>query len=432
MKKKKIFYGWYILAACTLIMAFGYAPLVSCVSLFIKPVTAAFGFQRSAYTITSSLSTLMTVLLAPKMGKMLAGKNMKKIYLINIIFVSILFGASAFCRTLPQFYALAVVRGIFATGATMLPVSILITNWFQKKRALAISIAMAGSGIGGSLLSPVIGGWIEGAGWQKAYIYLGIMMLAVLVPLTLFVVKSRPSDMGLKPYGAEHGTDKTDKISLPGQEMGEWNPALSELRRLPVFWIFIAGALSVAFVGAILSHIPSALMDAGYSPVFAASVASLYLAIAIPGKLLLGDVFDRKGARAGILLGNIAFILTPVTLLFITHKPMVYVMALVFGLGTCIGTVTNSVLTSKLFGAEHYAENYGFVSMFTNAGYMLGVPAIALSYDVTGSYNMAWILLALLGVLMTGALLYAADYSRRRNKTAATGIPAPAADGQAV
>lgn len=49
---------------------------------------------------------------------------------------------------------------------------------------------------------------------------MGIMMLAVLVPLTLFVVKSRPSDMGLKPYGAEHGTDKTDKISLPGQGMG--------------------------------------------------------------------------------------------------------------------------------------------------------------------------------------------------------------------
>jgi MFS family permease len=354
----------------------------------------------------------------------------KKIYLINIIFVSILFGASAFCRTLPQFYTLAVVRGIFATGATMLPVLILITNWFQKKRALAISIAMAGSVIGGSLLSPVIWGWIEGAGWQKAYIYLGIMMLAVLVPLTLFVVKSRSSDRGLKPYGAEDGAEKTDKNSLPGQGMGEWNPLLSELRRLPVFWIFIAGALCVAFVGAILSHIPSALMDAGYSPVFAASVASLYLAIAIPGKLVLGDVFDRKGARAGILVGNIAFILTPVTLLFITHKPMVYVMALVFGLGTCIGTVTNSILTSKLFGAEHYAENYGFVSMFTNAGYMLG--AIELSYDVTESYNMAWILLALLGVLMTAALLYAADYSRRRNEDAATGIPAPAADGQAV
>ena len=82
-------------------------------------------------------------------------------------------------------------------------------------------------------------------------------------------------------------------------------------------------------------------------------------------------------------------------LLFIDRSEMMlYIMAVIFWFGTCIGTVSGSVLTSKLFGAEHYAETYGFVSVFVNAGFAVGSPMIAATYDMTGSYHTAWIIVA--------------------------------------
>ena len=76
MSKKKIFYGWFIVAGCVLIMALGYAPLVSCASLFIKPITEDLGIGRSAYTLVNTISTLLGVFLAPLAGKLMSSKHM--------------------------------------------------------------------------------------------------------------------------------------------------------------------------------------------------------------------------------------------------------------------------------------------------------------------------------------------------------------------
>lgn len=154
-------------------------------------------------------------------------------------------------------------------------------------------------------------------------------------------------------------------------------------------------------------------MDAGYSTAKAASITSIYMAIAVPGKLLLGHIFDKYGSKAGILFGNTAFFLSVTALLFISAEPMLYLMAVLFGFGTCIGTVSVSVLTSKLFGSKNYAETFGFVSMFSNAGFAFGVPLIAVVYDVTGTYKIAWILVAVLALLMTALLLYSAAQCRK-------------------
>ena len=92
MSKKKIFYGWFIVAGCVLIMALGYAPLVSCASLFIKPITEDLGIGRSAYTLVNTISTLLGVFLAPLAGKLMSSKHMHKILVVCIAGVSVSYG----------------------------------------------------------------------------------------------------------------------------------------------------------------------------------------------------------------------------------------------------------------------------------------------------------------------------------------------------
>lgn len=406
-EKKKIYYGGYILAACVLTMAICYAPMVNCTSLFVTPITTELGFARGAYTLTKTMACISGMIMAPILGKLMSKKHMHGIWLVCILGASGAYSAFSFASALWQFYMLSFVQGLFLTGATMLPVNIVITNWFQKKRGLMISIALAGSGVGGTIFSKVIGSMVTNQGWRYAYRTIGILVMCILIPVIALVIRRKPEDKGLLPYGAGEaveGKKKTEK---------EWNISLKELRGKPVFWAYLVGCTLISFTAAVIVHIPAAIMDAGHSMEMAATISSIYLFIAIPGKLILGQIFDKYGVKAGILFGNTAFFVTMVILLFVQSVPMVYVMAILFGLGTCIGTVDASVIASKVFGAKHYGEIYGFTTMFTNGGYAIGAPIIGIIYDATGSYNLAWILFAVLAIIMTILLLWSVKESKK-------------------
>ncbi len=106
------------------------------------------------------------------------------------------------------------------------------------------------------------------------------------------------------------------------------------------------------------------------------------------------------------------FFLSVICLIFIKHQPFLYLMAILPGFSACIGTVSAPVITSGIFVTKHYAEIYGFLSLFSGVGYALGGPLIAPAYDMTGSYNIAWIIAAALSIVMTAFLLYSYRGSR--------------------
>lgn len=402
VKNSKIFYGWWILLACIIVMALGYAPIVSLASLFIKPITEDLGFTRSAYTLSTAIISLMCMFMASITGKLMSTKHMHLIHVICVAGLSIFYGLYSLATSIFHFYVVSFFIGLFTYGATKMPVSILISNWFYEKRGLALSLSMAGTSIGGTLLSPIVVKLITNYGWRQTYVYLAIVMFLIMVPATIFIVRQFPSCKGLQSYGYDRHQDNTNKNTIKN----EWNISLKEAKKLPVFWTFTFGVTLILLTGCILGHIPAYLEDSGYNPSLTASIVSTYLFIAIWGKVVLGHVFDKLGSKAGVLLGNICFIISIVCLLFIEFKPMLYLMTFFFGIGTCIGTVTTPVLTSRIFGTKHYPEIYGFVASCTCIGSIIGTPAIASIFDLTGSYKMAWIILIILSIIMTLALVY--------------------------
>lgn len=405
---KKIFYGWYIVGACLLVMCLAYAPVVSCGSLFIQPITSDLGFTRSAYTLSSTISSLIGIVMIPIVGKLMNTKWMHLVHVGSIAGVAVFYTSYAFCNTLPQFYIVSLLLGIFAVGAAMFPVNLLITNWFRKKRAFVMSLVMMGSSIGSTILSPIVGKLIVTYGWRKAYLFLGILMFIVLIPVTGFVIRRCPADKGLKPYG------EGETAAAGKKPVKEWDVSLKEAKKTPILWVFVFGATAMYLTSCVLAHIPAAIVDAGYDAATAANIASLYFAVAIGGKLLLGMILDKFGRKAGLIFGNGCFIASVLCLMFIKAAPFLYIMALLFGIGTCICQVTYPILSSSVFGTSHYSEIFGFITMFTRLGGAFGSPLIGLVYDLTGSYHLAWILMAVLGVLMTLAMLYALRASQKK------------------
>lgn len=397
-RKNRSIYHWVILVCCVLTLMFAYSTRIGLAQLFATEILKETGFATSAYFLAGTISSVICIFTGPIAGKLLRGKYMRPTFFICVVGTLVSYACYGFCHSLWQFYLVGALVGIFAMGCCTIPVSVLITNWFEKNRGLMISIAMMGISIGGTVLSPLLSWLIVEFGWRYAYFILCALSLIVLVPIALFVVRRAPQDVGLEPYG--HGEETAVSTKKKNVPASNWNATLKEARKTPILWMFAVGAFLIYFTACFMGHMSYYLQGVGFDAAAVASYISLYSVVAIIGKLVLGRIFDRFGPKIGILFGSGTFLLFLVGFLFVQGSPMMlYFAAVMYGFGTCTATVAIPIMTTSVFGAKNYSELYGFISAFTMAGSAIGSSAIGLVYDLTGSYRPALTVLAILTAL---------------------------------
>ena len=385
-KKGGIFYGWWIVLVCTLIMATFFTLLLSCLSLFIVPITDDLGISRSAFGVLSTILSILGMILSPPAGKILATKNTRLIMSCALCLGVVGYTCLSFVQNVALLYVLAVVIGIGSAFSTTVPIAILLTRWFNKSRGTAMSITFAGSSIGAMLLSPVISKLIATNGWRMTFRFLGLGMLFILVPLAFIILRSSPADKGLKPLGADEAPATDAKAAAPVTEVGI---PLRELQKKPIFWVYVVGIFVMLLtMGAMYHMAPHVTGMLGAAT--AARFVSIYSLIAIFGKLLMGAVFDKFGVKPGILLGTVSMALCFVFLLIAKSFPMLLPVALFYGLGSSHGTIFPPTLTSRLFGTKYYGETFGFVNAFASLSMAVNNLVMAAAYDATGTYTLAW------------------------------------------
>lgn len=375
-------------------------------ALFVEPVTADLGFGRTEFTVYSTFTTVTSMLVMPIIG------DIYKRFPTKLL---ILFGACcgagamilfAFSSGLLSFYIGAVFAGIGITFCGGMPVAILLNNWFNEKRGLVTGIAFTGPGIVSAALSPVISRIIASWGWRYAYLTIGIAILVLLVPTTLFLIRLTPADMGLNPYGitAERPKAEDDNIGF----------TRAEAVKMPAFWLF---ALSLLLVGIITygtqQHMVAFWTENGAGAETAASTYSIVMLIAAFAKIAIGGVFDRYSARnASVLCGFVAFG-AMVSLNFCTRGISILIPALLFGITATLQVMLPTYLTGKLFGQKDYGSLYGLFSSVLFLGAGAGIPLSSAIYDLTGRYTAAWILYAVLAVVLTITIVCADYFSKK-------------------
>lgn len=403
---KNLHYGWVIVLACFVMAFTTITALVNCLGIFIKPVSEDLGFSRAAFALYSTCISIATMLFSPKMGSIIQKYNYKHVVLLcSLGSAGCLFAFSA-CTQLWQFRAVGAVCGVFTSGLTTMSISCILNRWFVSKRATALSIAFAGSSLGSMVFNPLVSAVIEERGWASAYVMLGVLILAVNVPVSLLLLRNRPEDMGLLPYGAD--ADAAD----PGAAAAGYRR--EEALRLPWFWLFCLACLGFGLMGAaIMQHVNSYLTDLGYTSAFAASVVALAMAVATAAKLALGVVYDRFGSVTGTALICLFMALAAGLLLLAGVPGVPYLFAAAYGVAYCILSLPPPNLTAGLFGRGDYGRIYGIVMMFLAGGMSLGSPLAALLYDATGSYQSAWLAIAALSPVCLGLVALSAGRLRR-------------------
>ncbi len=393
--KKKNFYYYGIIFYCFMLMFLIFAIIKSLHSLFLVPVTESLGMKRSEFSLIFSITGLSVAIALPIVSKLLQRYQAKYVISCSILMATVGFSAYALATKSWHFYLIALVVGAGTAGCTNMIASLLINNWFQDRKGMALGIAFTGSGFGAALLSPLMTTFLELHGWRFSYIFFGLLMGGICLPLTWFLAYQQPAERGILPY--QIAPAETNQVEKRHAESG---PLLQDIKTKPFFWLYLLAMFFCSLaVGGVHIHIPAYLTDLGHSPTFVAFVYSVQAVCLIGGKLLLGVIFDYKGSRMGILFMGVTFT-SALICLFLAYQPaLAVIFALFYGCGTTFTSVGIPYLAGSFFGQRNYAEILSIVNIIYVLGAALGPFISGKIYDVTGTYLVIWKLELVLFIL---------------------------------
>ena len=286
-----------------------------------------------------------------------------------------------------QFYAVSLLTGFGFAGATMIPVPVLINAWFgPKKKGLAMSIALAGSGIGGMFMTMVLNWFCQNYGWRAAYYANAVIFFAVVPFIAVLVIRS-PKEIGLERIG---------EVLVDGAVSEKAGIPFSVGRKSMAYWLVAGSFFLLAFVNAgILNHQIPYFNDAGFTASKAASLGALALGALTLGKVLLGAMCDRIGIKKGVFVGNIMLMLS-MLLIYMSADihSMGYAYVVFYAIGGSVATVAAPLVVSAVFGDKEFSRYIGNINVATGIGNPIGAIFCGALFDATGGYGAAWIAMA--------------------------------------
>jgi len=398
------FYGWVVVAVVFVSMALGVNARTA-FSLLMPPLLDEFGWDRGVTAGAFAFGFLVSALASPTLGWVMDRFGPRVVMELGIVMMA----AGLLAAPLTQEpWHIYVTLGVLVGGGSVClgytGQSLFLPNWFVRRRALAISLAFSGVGVGSIVMLPWLQGVVEGAGWRDACTTLGIVVLVLLAPINL-LLRRRPQDLGLEPDGegldAPPRSGRTVRVIDPAWAAVDWT--LARAARTARFWWIAIGNFCALFAWyAVQVHQTKYLLDTGFGATEAAWALGLVSLVAIPGQIALGALADRIGREWVWTIGNLGFAICYAALLALAEWPspaLLYVMVISQGL---LGYGLTSVLgaiTAEIFQGRHYGVIFGTLMMMSMAGGALGPWATGALYDLTGSYALPFaIALALTAV----------------------------------
>lgn len=388
-------YAYLIVLSCIVMTCLPCALVLSCAGIFFTPVSEFFGVPKASFTLYFSVLNLAMMATLPVAGKLLAARDARVVLSVATALCGLGMFGMASCQEVWQFYLVGIVLGVGVAPLIYLAVPTLINAWCVKRVGFFVGLCMAFTGIGGVIFNPIGTAIIQSSpeGWRQAYLVFGAIILVGTLPFTLFVVRGKPADKGLLPYGA----GEKDAADADGAAtVGTQGVSAADAMRTPAFWAIVAFCGLITLNQTVYQFLSSyALSFSNSLPQIAAAsgvVASAAMGGQAIGKVFLGSVSDhsvRLGAVCGIAGGAVGVLL-------MWGMPSVLALLLVgafcFGVVYAMTTVETPLLVRSVFGSADYANIYSRVSMVGSL--MSAVAAVfwSLVIDSAGGYGLMFAL----------------------------------------
>lgn len=392
IKQNKFFYGWVIVAISTLALLISNGLSIGGIPVFYKFIqtdlvnsgAVAQDKIQSVYGLAPALTFLFAGFFAPVGGFLINRLKARTMMLIGGVILGVGLIIYSQAASAPMVYLAHSLMGMSLGFVGVLVNTVLISNWFLKKRGSALGIVLTGTSFGGVTIPLISTPLIQTFGWRTAMILVSLIIWIILLPAVIFFVKNRPSEIGELPDGEK--AEPVLEDSEPKENLYESGMTLGEALRTPIFWVFSICAALIFYAIFVVSQQLNLYLQGeriGFSPEQASFVQSMLFAFSIGGKFLFGWLADRFQPNRVMLLSASTMFLATLTFLFF-NSSTVYFFAIFFGLNYGGTFVLLQLLVAEYFGLKEYGKILGVITVIETIGGAAGTIITGRIADANG------------------------------------------------
>lgn len=410
----RIFYGWWVVAGGGVVQFYASAVFWRGFAVFFDVIVDTFGWSRGAVGAAVSIQRLEGGMISPFIGTLINRYGTRKVMSVGVAITGLSFILMSQVHALWQFYLVIILLTIGMSFGTFIVLVVTVSNWFVRRRARALGILMAASGIGG-LTVPLLSGMVDSFGWREVLFGIGIGFWLVGFPATL-LMRQFPEDYGMRPDGdLPEGEEPTSAVQDKDAASQRRERHQSRLRSLPkittrqalkmrFFWQLALVSSFGQFASASnIVHIDALTQNGITATVAAFAVGSVAIGD-LSGRLLVaafGDRINKRMALAGALglegIGILSIGLVNTDVFgFSIGMMSLPLYSIGFGLGFGSSVPIRLALLADYFGRESYGNVLGLTSSINAIFGATGALFAGIMFDLTDTYRIAFTVMALL------------------------------------
>lgn len=388
-KQRHVFYGYYVVVAAFLIIAIMWGAQYA-FGVFFKPLLTEFGWTRAMTSGAFSLSLVLTGLLSIAAGKLTDRFGPRIVLTVCGLFLGSGYLLLAQVNAIWQLYLFYGVIIAIGMSGSFVPLASTVARWFVEKRGTMTGIAVSGLGVGTLIMPPIANWLISNYGWRTSFTVIGVTALALII-LSAQFLKRDPSKMGQLPYGenklAEKGSSQATGFSL------------QEATHTRQFWMLGVATLCFGLgLGTVMVHIVPHAIGMGVSAASAALVLAVVGGLSTVGRVIMGIAGDRIGNKRALTVCFLILVAALFWLLVAKELWMLYLFAAIFGFGYGGIAALASPVVAELFGLSSHGVLLGCMMICAESGSAIGPVVTGHIFDVTSSYNLAFLIYAIISV----------------------------------
>ncbi len=382
--KNKSVYHWLIVAACSGLAMAAIGISINCAGIFFAVVSADLGVGRGDISVTVTLTNVVTGLMGPFAASRLFGRvPIKLLTGIGSGVTALCFAGMAAANHIVVLYVLSTLMGIVITCYSNVAITYIIGNWFLEKNGVAMGITMSCSGLGGAVFNPLLSAAIEAFGWRAAYLVAAGLVVLLTLPGVLFVIRERPEDKGLLPYGASRGI-----APASGRHAGGEKSRLSF--GSATFLVTVAFSVLVYAISGFNAQVSGFATSIGLSPAVGALMVSASMIGNVVFKLLIGVLSDAFGApkACGVMMLLNVIGMSVFAFLPVGGDAVAMASAFLYGSIYSVSAVGIPLVVRYVYGPRMQSVAYSYISLFACISSSCTMTGFGYSYDVFGTYRV--------------------------------------------
>ena len=406
-QNKERFYGWWIVFAGSLILFVSSGIGFYGHGVILDPLRNAHGWSKGTVSSAITLFFFLNGIVGFIIGRWMDRFGPKWFLVGGSAVFGLGLWALNWIDSIPQLFLIYMVMAVGFCSTSLVPINMLITRWFIKKRGLAMSIANTGLSVGGVVLVPLASYLIIHLGLDWALPIMGGIYMLVIIPMALFFIKQQPSDVGQYPDGeARQWADSADHLSKADVgQMRVWTRR--QAIKTVAFWS-IALTFMLALGGQIAYLVHQVSFLGQYlGPQGAATAVAITACASIVGRLFLGTFVDRCDKRYVTMVCVLIQGLAVLILAFYSHVVLLYLCTFAFGLTMGSLIMMQSLLIGECFGIPSFATVSGAIGLLCMPGAAFGPMIAGVIFDATQSYQGSFVLFAAASFIAMGTVYFA-------------------------